>query len=215
MPVASVKAVMDAPSTTERNALIAQHLERLDSELERTRAAVESLRALLRGPAVDRKISRRSVPEVWALAIKATIDRTNLGAWWHGAISELHATLRARHLLALGPLCGIYDAELFQNDHGEALVYVPVGSEQFLSAAGRVFATRVPSGEFAIIAHAGPLDDLDVTCGQLAEHVAAHELGIGGPIREFYLRDPVEHPNSADWVMEIGWPIFRADSDEG
>src|SRR5580693_1023376 len=44
MPVADVKAVLAAPDAAARNALIAAHLDRLESELARTRGAVDSLR---------------------------------------------------------------------------------------------------------------------------------------------------------------------------
>ena len=50
MPVGEVKAVLDAPDATARNALIAAHLGRLEAELAQTRAAVDSLRNLLRPP---------------------------------------------------------------------------------------------------------------------------------------------------------------------
>ena len=50
MPVGEVKAVLDAPDVLARNALIAAHLGRLEAELAQTRAAVDSLRNLLRPP---------------------------------------------------------------------------------------------------------------------------------------------------------------------
>ncbi len=56
MPVAEVKAVLHAPDTAARNALITTHLNRLETELAQTRAAVDSLRNLLRRPAAARSI---------------------------------------------------------------------------------------------------------------------------------------------------------------
>ena len=50
MPVGEVKAVLDAPDALARSALIAAHLGRLEAELAQTRAAVDSLRNLLRPP---------------------------------------------------------------------------------------------------------------------------------------------------------------------
>src|SRR5215470_6114425 len=49
MPVADVRAVIAAGSTGERDSLIAAHIERLETELVRTQAAVHSLRTLLDG----------------------------------------------------------------------------------------------------------------------------------------------------------------------
>ena len=62
MPVSEVKAVLDAPDALARNALIAAHLGRLEAELAQTRAAVDSLRNLLRPPVDAPAIEHRSVP---------------------------------------------------------------------------------------------------------------------------------------------------------
>lgn len=214
MSVADVKAVMDARDPTARNALIAKHLEHLEQELVRTRAAVESLRAILGRGSGDVAVSHRSVPGTTALAIKAVIDRSDIKAWWQGAVGELRATLRARRSHPLGPICGIYDPGLFQHNRGEALLYAPVDGVERASAVGRVSAITVPGAELAVLAHAGPHDELDITYGHLAHHVSTHELGVEGPIREYYVRDPVEYPDPSDWLTEICWPIFRADPDE-
>jgi effector-binding domain-containing protein len=54
----------------------------------------------------------------------------------------------------------------------------------------------------AVATHSGP----DATIGQLyaelGQHVARHETGITGPVRETYLGVP-----GGDGVTEIGWPI--------
>src|ERR1700758_697965 len=47
MPVAGVHAVLVARSAGERDTLIAAHIDHLETELAKTRAAVNSLRALL------------------------------------------------------------------------------------------------------------------------------------------------------------------------
>src|SRR5882757_11153755 len=47
MPVGEVAAVLQAPDARVRNELIAEHLERMEHQLDATRATVASLRALL------------------------------------------------------------------------------------------------------------------------------------------------------------------------
>src|ERR1700749_793011 len=47
MPVADVRSVLAAPDADARNRLIVEHLDRLELELARTRAAVGGLRSLL------------------------------------------------------------------------------------------------------------------------------------------------------------------------
>jgi DNA-binding transcriptional MerR regulator len=209
MPVAEVKAVLSAPDPRARNELIAAHLDRLEAELAQTRAAVDSLRNLLRRPETAPMIVHRSVPATPAAGIATVIDRADILAWWQGALGELHATVRAQRLRATGPGGGLYASELFQHDRGEATVFIPV--EGGVRAIGRVTPVVIPAAELAIISHHGPLDDADLSYAALGSYTADHEISIEGPLREYYLRDAEDTPDQAEWRTEIGWPIFRAD----
>jgi len=209
MPVAEVKAVLAAPDSPARNALIAAHLDRLEAELAQTREAVRSLRDLLQRPDTPMPIVHRTVPATPAVGIRQTVDRPDILPWWQGALGELHATVRARGLRQTGPSGGLYASELFQHDRGEATVFIPV--EGTLRPAGRVMALVVPAAELAIVAHHGSLDDVDLTYGELGSYVTSHEISVDGPLREYYLRDSRDTPDPAGWETEIGWPIFRAD----
>jgi hypothetical protein len=84
MPVADLKAVLTAPDAPSRSALIAGHLGRLECELARTRAAVDSLRSLLQPPDTAPAIEYRSVPATSA-AIRQVVDREDVLPWWEGA----------------------------------------------------------------------------------------------------------------------------------
>jgi len=209
MPVAEVKAVLAAPDAPARNALIAAHLSRLEAELTRTRAAVESLRDLLQPPDGATAIEHRTVPATAAAAIAAVVDRSDILAWWQGALGELRATVRAQGLHATGPSGGVYASDLFQHDRGEATVFIPV--EGSVRPVGRVMPLVVPAAELAIISHHGPLDDADLSYAKLGSYATAHEISIDGPLREYYLRGAGDTPDEAEWRTEIGWPIFRAD----
>src|SRR5579859_1023699 len=59
MPVAEVKSVLTAPNPEARNRLISAHLDRLEGDLARTRAAVIDLRGLLERPATARGVEHR------------------------------------------------------------------------------------------------------------------------------------------------------------
>ena len=208
MPIADVKAVLAAREVKARNTLIAAHLDRLESELSQTRTAVESLRNLLRHPATA-PIEHRTVPAHAAMAITAVVDRSDILAWWQGALGELHATLQAHGLKPTGPSGGLYASEIFQEDRGQATVFIPVA--QHVHPVGRVEAFTVPPAELAVITHHGPLDDVDVTYGVLGAYTTRHEISVAGPLREYYLRDARNSPDPAQWTTEIGWPVFRAD----
>jgi len=211
MPVAEVKAVLAADDLVARNALIAAHLDRLEAELAETRSAVDSLRNLLQHPATAAPIEHRTVPASPAIGIRAIVDREDLLVWWRGALGELHATASAQHLRQTGPSGGLYASELFQREQGEATVFIPVAGP--VRAVGRIEPFEVPAAELAIITHRGALDDIDLTYAELGTYTTRHEISVDGPLREYYLCDAFEDPDSTQWVTELGWPIFRADSD--
>nr|HEX4317137.1 MerR family transcriptional regulator [Kofleriaceae bacterium] len=208
MPIADVKSVLATRDAAARNALIAKHLARLEGELARTRAAVESLRSILEAPSYQ--VSHRSVAAVPALAIRATVDRGDLLAWWHGALGEVHAVARAQPHAAPGVLGGLYETSLFTDGHGEAIVFAPLGRVAPPKLAGRVERFEVPAVELAVVTHAGSHDTVDAAYGELGRYVAAHEIAVAGPLREYYVRDPIDHRDPADWLTEIAWPVFRA-----
>ena len=213
MPVSEVKAVLDAPDALARNALIAAHLGRLEAELAQTRAAVDSLRNLLRPPVDAPSIEHRSVPATRAAGIAAVVDRADILPWWQGALAELHASARAQGLHATGPSGGVYASELFQHDRGEATVFIPV--EGSVRAIGRVTPVAIPAAELAVITHQGSLDDADLSYATLGSYATRHEISVDGPLREYYLRGASDTPDEAEWRTEIGWPIFRADGSAG
>jgi DNA-binding transcriptional MerR regulator len=208
MPVAEVKSVLAAPDPEARNRLIVAHLDRLEGDLARTRAAVLDLRGLLERPVTPRAVEHRTVPATAAIAIQATVDRDDLLAWWLGALGELHAVLGAQGLEPAGPPAGIYASGIFQHGRGDATVLIPTGGTA--RAVGRVEPLVIPPAELAIMLHRGSLADGDLTYGELGAHVMRHEISIDGPLREHYLTGFLDTDDSAQWETEIGWPIFRS-----
>jgi DNA-binding transcriptional MerR regulator len=210
MPVANVKAVLAAPDAPARNALTAAHLNRLEAELTQTRTAVESLRNLLQPPDGPTAIEHRSVPATAAAAIGAVVDRADVLAWLQGALGELRANVRAQGLHATGSSGGVFASELFQQDRGQATVFIPVPGR--VRPIGRVTSLVVPAAELAIISHHASLADADLSYAKLGAYATAHEISIEGPLREYCLRGAGDTPDEAEWRTEIGWPIFRADA---
>ena len=104
----------------------------------------------------------------------------------------------------------MYASELFQHDHGEATVFVPVAGR--VRPIGRVTAQMIPPAELAIISHHGSLADADLSYARLGSYATTHEISVDGPLREYYLRGAGDTLDEAEWRTEIGWPIFRADA---
>src|SRR4029077_10072765 len=105
MPLEDIQAVLAAPDVSARNAVIANHLDRLETSLERTQQATASLRDLLDPQLSSRPaaVEHLSVPATAAAAITDTIDIEDLGSWYNGALGELHATLGAQRVPPAGP----------------------------------------------------------------------------------------------------------------
>ena len=211
MPVADVKAVLATDNVAERNALIAAHLGRLETELAKTRAAVDSLRAMLAPPAYP--VSHRTVAAMPAIAIETMLGEGEIGTWWPGAIAELKATVATQHLRVTGAIGGLSDDLLFHEDRGHAVMFIPVTGA--VKALGRVKPFTVPAAELAIVTHTGSHSGVDLAYSELGAYVAAHEIGVAGPIREYYVRDPQEFPDHATRVTEVAWPVFRTASGRG
>jgi DNA-binding transcriptional MerR regulator/effector-binding domain-containing protein len=207
MPVAEVRAVVSAPEPEQRRRLILDRLERLEAELDRTRAAVGELRDLIGRPAGAPDVERRSIPATPAVAIAATVARGDVLAWWREALGELHETVRARRLTVAGCSGGLYADDLFERDAGEATVFIPVAGIDGDDEMGRVRRVTVPAAELAVVRHDGGHAGIDRTYGELGAYVMRHGLGVGGPLRERYVRGLLETDDESDWVTEIGWPI--------
>jgi DNA-binding transcriptional MerR regulator/effector-binding domain-containing protein len=209
MPVAEVKAVVSTSDAGVRNALISGHLERLENELDKVHAAVNSLRNLLDSPLTSIAVEYRSITSQRAVGIEEMVDRDEVLAWWYGALGELRAATRAQGLRATGPSGKLFASELFQLGHGLATVFIPV--EGNVREIGRLREIVVPQAVLAVLTHHGPLDNIDVTYGRLGAYVSEHGISIEGPLREFYVVGVGDTSDESKWVTEIGWPIFRAD----
>jgi DNA-binding transcriptional MerR regulator len=204
VPLVEVGAILATEDPDARAELIAGHLQRLEAQLDRTHAAVVSLRQLLRPDAEELQVQLRSLPARTVAGIRGEIDHNEVLAWYDDAIAELDETL-VGHAPA-GPLGGCYANELFTAGRGDALLYRPVVEPP---TRGRVSPVTLQPVELASTVHCGAHDDIDVTYGRLGRWVVEHALAVNGPIHETYVVGPRDDPASQAWRTEIGWPIFR------
>jgi DNA-binding transcriptional MerR regulator len=209
MPLEDIRAVLAAPNVAARNQLVAAHLRRLESALERTQQATASLRDLLQTqtPVAPADLAHLSIAPTPAAAITATIDIADAPTWYEGALGELHASLANQSVEILGPAGGIFSNALFAEERGEATVFIPCALT--FRSTGRIDPLVTPAAELATTTHAGTHNDIDRTYGALATYVAEHALSVEGPIREYYLVDRHATDHESKWRTQIGWPIFR------
>ncbi|HEY1574137.1 MAG TPA: MerR family transcriptional regulator [Pseudonocardiaceae bacterium] len=209
MPLDQIGAVLSTTNPQARRDLVAAHLARLEDNLARTQSAAAALRNLLDDPTPgDVRIERRRVEAMDSAAISDVVDHQHVTAWYHGALGELRATARAQGLTVAGSAGAIYDDDLFTQECGRATVFLPCDGPVALT--GRIRPLRVPSGELAVITHAGPHEGgIDKAYGALATYVATNEIGVEGPIREYYVVDHDDTADESQWRTEVCWPIFR------
>ncbi len=204
MPVADVRDVLVAQNPGERETLIAAHIDHLEAELAQTRAAVDSLRALLNNAASRQPVHRRTESTTPAVAITATVDPADIENWWGEALLDVREAVRSGGLDQTGPAGGLYDECLFQHEPGQATVFIPVTAPLEL---GRIQPILVPAAEVAVTTHYGSLADIDLAYAELGSYVAGQELAVGPRIREYYHRDHTHTTDHTQWKTEVAWPI--------
>jgi DNA-binding transcriptional MerR regulator len=203
VPLAEVQQILATQDAEARAELVTGHLRRLEAELDRTRAAVASLRQLL-SPSTPPEVALRTEPARRVAAITGVVAQDEVLAWYSAAMAELDAAVAGHD--RLGPPGGHYANELFSDGHGSVLVYRPVADPP---EHGRVLPVELPAAELATVVHRGPHDDIDVTYGRLGAWVVDHALAVEGPVRETYLVAPADTSDRASWRTELAWPVFR------
>lgn len=203
VPLGEVQRIVRTPDPGVRASLVAEHLRRLEAQLDRTRAAVVSLRRLLQPDPAPISVQLRAEPARTVAAVEAVVDHGEVGAWYAVAMAELEACVGDA---ASGPPGGSYDNALFERGRGRVLVYLPTTEPP---RTGRVHAVTLPAAELAVATHVGEHDGVEVTYGELGTWVVQNAMAVAGPVREVYLVGPRDSRDPAAWRTEIGWPVFR------
>lgn len=198
MSVPDVKSVLDAADVETRSGLIADHLSRMESQLAETQEAVAALRSLLTPSArpIDVEFRRTTVTRV--AAVTETVALQGITRWFSDAVNEIRVALDE----PTGPSGGLYATELFSDELGEAMVFVP--SDRAV-AVGRVHVLDLPAAEWAVAVHHGPHSTIDRTYAELGRYVTERLLSVDGPVREHYLPDGPDGTQRT----EICWPVFQ------
>ncbi|MFC7625407.1 MerR family transcriptional regulator [Microlunatus sp. GCM10028923] len=203
MPLPEITTVVRAESEEARNAIIAEHLRRMEEELDRTREIVGSLRRLLSQPRIGYEFGRSDQPEQRVAAIVDRVSRDVIDIWCAEAFPRLYGTLGAAGIAPRGPGAATYDDTFFTDDIGEVVAYVPIAGP----APSGLQELTLPAGRFATTVHHGSFTDIDRTYAALGSYVAERETLAPGPVRELYLVGPGDVPDPADYTTELCWPI--------
>jgi DNA-binding transcriptional MerR regulator/effector-binding domain-containing protein len=210
MALDEVKRVLKAPDIPSRNRAVVEHLQRMETELEQTKANVASLRRLLEAPATrDLNIEFRSLPQTTSIAIKERVTTNGFDGWWTETFRELHGAAMSAGLSRSGPDGALYPSEWFEDEVGDVVAFIPVAGEVDPERIGRARSYVVPAAELAILLHEGSVRDLDQTFATLGKFVLERAIGFEGPIREYYLVTSFESTDERQYRTEVAWPIFQ------
>jgi DNA-binding transcriptional MerR regulator len=201
VPLGDVRRILDSADHASRSELVTGHLRRLESQLDRTRGAIRSLRRLLAPEPAPVDVELRMVESMTVAAVEGDVDLDDVLGWYAGAMAEIDATLGK----PVGTAGGVYDNALFELGRGHVLVHRPSVDPP---SRGRVHPVELPAVELALATHMGEHDDIDVTYGELGMWVVSNALVVAGPIRETYLVGPEDTDDRSAWRTEIGWPVF-------
>jgi AraC family transcriptional regulator len=92
---------------------------------------------------------------------------------------------------------------------GPGLLDVEVGIPLTAGAAGEgdVQAGELPGGPAVVAVHGGPYEQLSETYAAMERWMTTNGLHPGGAPWEWYVTDPAEHPDPANWRTEVYWPL--------
>ena len=203
MPLPEITTVVRAESEEARNAIIAEHLRRMEEELDRTREIVGSLRRLLSQPRIGYEFRHTHQPEQRVAAIADRVDRSVIDLWCAQTFPRLYGALGAAGIAPVGPGAATYDDSFFTDSIGEVVAYVPIAQ----APPRELRELTLPAGRFATTVHHGSFTDIDRTYAALGSYVAERETLAPGPVRELYLVGPGDVPDPADYTTELCWPI--------
>jgi AraC family transcriptional regulator len=72
---------------------------------------------------------------------------------------------------------------------------------------GEMEYLELPGGPAVFAVHGGPYDQLGETHAAILRWLQEQKLRVAGPHWEWYVTDPGEHPNPADWRTHIFYPL--------
>lgn len=194
MPLDDIRGVLAAPDDATRNAVILEHLGRMQEQLARTQQTVASLQSLLGSGAVARDVVLRDEPALLVVAITAAVSADACPAWLDGAFRELHDLVPDPS----GPDGALYAEPFFTDSLGDVTAFVPIAADRDGPLGTRARVLDLPPARVAVLPHEGPFGDIDRTYGELGTWVTARGIGAPGPIRETYF---------SDTSAEVAWPV--------
>jgi AraC family transcriptional regulator len=148
-------------------------------------------------------IERRHLPEQPILIVRRRPARHELSSAIAEGVGKVFTYAQSRGLALAGHPFTRYLST------GPGLFTIEVGF-RFADAVrgeGEIESGVLPAGAAAVGVHAGPYDQLGETYAAIERWIETNGTRPAGAPWEWYVTDPGEHPDPADWRTEVYWPV--------
>jgi len=151
-------------------------------------------------------ISRIERPEQPILFIRRRVSRGELQAMLAECFGKLYGHGHAAGL----PIAGFPLARYVSTGPELWTVEAAIPLAKTAAGEGEMEAGLLPGGPAVMGVHAGPYESLPETNAVIERWIEANKLRVNGAPWEWYVTDPGQHPNPADWRTQVYWPLALA-----
>jgi DNA-binding transcriptional MerR regulator len=215
MPLEAIREVLAARDPAVTRKLLSEHGATLGERLAATQRAIDELSAALATPELHTPVHQRLEPARSVLTCGTTVSEDEWPSFLEHARELLDRAVAVSGAVALGPFGGCYPP-LVEDDQQEVVAFLAVAEAPLLdrsTRAGGVTVGELPATSVAVMVHRGAYDDLEDTYRSLGAWVATHAQPADLPVRELYVRGPVETSDPTGFITEICWPIRSEQGD--
>ena len=148
-------------------------------------------------------IAREERPAQPLLLIRRRLVRTELQAMLGECFGKLYAHGQRAGL----PIAGFPLARYVTMGPGLWTVEAAMPLATSAPGEGEIEPGALPAGPVVLGIHAGPYEELPATHAAIERWLETRGLRAAGAPWEWYVTDPSQHPDPADWRTEVCWPL--------
>ena len=148
-------------------------------------------------------IAREERPAQPLLLIRRRLVRTELQAMLGECFGKLYAHGQRAGL----PIAGFPLARYVTMGPGLWTVEAAMPLATSAPGEGEIEPGALPAGPVVLGIHAGPYEELPATHAAIERWLETRGLRAAGAPWEWYVTDPSQHPDPADWRTEVYWPL--------
>jgi AraC family transcriptional regulator len=150
-------------------------------------------------------IARREIAPQPVLFIRRRIAANEVQATLAECFGKLYGHAQSKGL----PIAGFPIARYISTGPGLWTIEPSIPLAAPAAGEGEMEAGFLPGGPVAFAVHAGPYEQLPQTNAAVQRWIEDNGFRTEGAPWEWYVTDPGEHPDPADWKTEVYWPLVE------